>query len=158
MVLTTGNKSEMAVGYATLYGDMCGGYNALKDIYKTKIYELCHYRNHNMPMTALGEAKKLIPDSVITKAPTAELKNNQKDSDSLPEYPMLDAILEMMIEQEIGVEAIIGQGFDKEIVRKIRLLIDNSEYKRKQSAIGTKITSKNFGRDRRYPITQKFRG
>lgn len=157
MVLTTGNKSEMAVGYATLYGDMCGGYNALKDIYKTKIYELCHYRNHNMPEIALGKAQKLIPDNVITKAPTAELRENQKDSDSLPDYDVLDTILDMMIEQEMGVLQIIDAGFDAEIVKKIRRLVDISEYKRRQSAIGAKITDKNFGRDRRYPITQGFK-
>ena len=158
MVLTTGNKSEMAVGYATLYGDMCGGYNALKDIYKTKIYDLCDYRNNNMPVIALGKAQKLIPESVITKAPTAELRDNQKDSDSLPDYPVLDAILEMMIEHEMSIDDIVDNGFAPEIVVKIRNLVDKAEYKRQQSAIGAKITSKNFGRDRRYPITQKFRG
>jgi NAD+ synthase len=158
MVLTTGNKSEMAVGYATLYGDMCGGYNALKDIYKTKIYDLCDYRNSNMPTIGLGKATPLIPQSVITKAPTAELRDNQKDSDSLPDYPILDAILEMMIEHEMSVDNIVDNGFDAQIVTKIRRLVDNAEYKRRQSALGAKITSKNFGRDRRYPVTQKFRG
>lgn len=157
MVLTTGNKSEMAVGYATLYGDMCGGYNALKDIYKTKIYDLCHYRNNYKPAIGLGTAGTLIPKNVITKAPTAELRDNQKDSDSLPDYPILDAILEMMIECEMSVEDIINNGYDRDTVKKIRNLIDNSEYKRKQSAVGAKITIKNFGRDRRYPTTQKFR-
>jgi NAD+ synthase len=157
MVLTTGNKSEMAVGYATLYGDMCGGYNALKDIYKTKIYELCHYRNNFKPEIGLGKTGHLIPDNVITKAPTAELRDNQKDSNSLPDYPILDKILEMMIEQEMSVDTIIHNGFDAETVKKIRRLIDNAEYKRRQSAIGAKITNKNFGRDRRYPITQKFK-
>lgn len=157
MVLTTGNKSEMAVGYATLYGDMCGGYNVLKDIYKTKIYDLCHYRNLNIPAIGLGKATKPIPNSVITKAPTAELRENQKDSDTLPEYSLLDSILELMIEQEMGIDDIIQQGYNSDIVKKIRYLIDNSEYKRRQSPIGAKISSKNFGRDRRYPITQKFR-
>jgi NAD+ synthase len=158
MVLTTGNKSEMAVGYATLYGDMCGGYNVLKDIYKTKIYDLCAYRNLYLPEIALGKKGKLIPHSVITKAPTAELRDNQKDSDSLPDYPILDAILEMMIEHEMSVFDIIENGFDANIVQKIRYLVDNAEYKRKQSAIGAKITHKNFGRDRRYPTTNRFRG
>jgi NAD+ synthase len=158
MVLTTGNKSEMAVGYATLYGDMCGGYNALKDIYKTKIYELCDYRNTHKPAIGLGKAGVLIPKNVITKAPTAELRDNQKDSDSLPDYPVLDAILEMMIEHEMSVDDITNNGFDNDTVKKIRNLVDNSEYKRRQSAVGAKITSKNFGRDRRYPMTQKFRG
>jgi NAD+ synthase len=157
MVLTTGNKSEMAVGYATLYGDMCGGYNCLKDIYKTKIYELCHYRNDTIPDIGLLQKKNLIPNNVITKAPTAELKDNQKDSDSLPDYPTLDAILYAMIEQQLSVKQIIELGYNPDIVRKIRKLIDAAEYKRRQSAIGTKITSKNFGRDRRYPVTHKFK-
>lgn len=157
MVLTTGNKSEMAVGYATLYGDMCGGYNALKDIYKTKVYDLCHYRNTHKPVIGLGKTGILIPETVIIKAPTAELRHNQKDSDSLPDYPILDAILTMMIEHDMSVDDITNNGFDKNTVKKIRTLVDNSEYKRKQSAVGAKITSKNFGRDRRYPISQKFR-
>jgi NAD+ synthase len=156
MVLTTGNKSEMAVGYATLYGDMCGGYNALKDIYKTKAYALCHYRNKNIPEIALKKSTDLIPQNVISKAPTAELRDNQKDSDSLPDYPILDAILYAMIEQEMSIEEIVNQGFDADIVKKIRMLVDRSEYKRRQATIGTKITHKNFGRDRRYPITHKF--
>ncbi len=157
MVLTTGNKSEMAVGYATLYGDMCGGYNVLKDIYKTKIYDLCHYRNTHKPAIGVGKTGTLIPKSVITKAPTAELRHNQKDSDSLPDYPILDAILNMMIEHDMSVMDIVNAGFDKNTVKKIRNLVDNAEYKRRQSAVGTKITAKNFDRDRRYPITQKFR-
>lgn len=157
MVLTTGNKSEMAVGYATLYGDMCGGYNALKDLYKTKIYELCHYRNQNKPDIALGQNSALIPENVIIKAPTAELRDNQKDSDSLPDYDILDQILTLMIEKETGIQAIIDAGFEAETVKKIRNLVDRSEYKRRQAAIGAKITAKNFGRDRRYPITQGFR-
>jgi len=156
MVLTTGNKSEMAVGYATLYGDMCGGYNALKDIYKTKIYELCHYRNDFIPEIALKKIKNIIPQTVITKAPTAELRADQKDSDSLPDYDILDAILTFMIEDEKSIEEIINLGYEANIVKRIRLLIDRSEYKRQQSAIGTKITAKNFGRDRRYPVTNHF--
>lgn len=157
MVLTTGNKSEMAVGYATLYGDMCGGYNVLKDIYKTYLYDLCVYRNHILPPDVYGTSGIKIPETIMSKAPTAELRHNQKDSDSLPDYPLLDKILEQMIECENSVEDIIDMGYDEAIVKKIRHLVDGAEYKRRQSALGTKITAKAFGKDRRYPVVNYFR-
>ncbi len=144
MVLTTGNKSEMAVGYATLYGDMCGGFNVLKDIYKTKVYELSKWRN------ALSS---VIPERIITKAPTAELRANQRDQDSLPPYDVLDAVLEGLIERDLGVADLVAQGFDAATVKKVFRLLDLAEYKRRQSAPGPKITTRAFGRDRRYPIT-----
>jgi NAD+ synthase len=144
MVLTTGNKSEMAVGYATLYGDMCGGYNVLKDVYKTKVYDLAKYRN---------SLSKVIPDRILTKAPTAELRANQTDQDSLPPYDVLDAVLDGLIEQDLGVAELIAKGFDAAMVKKVNTLLDVSEYKRRQSAPGPKITTRAFGRDRRYPIT-----
>lgn len=149
MVLTTGNKSEMAVGYATLYGDMCGGYNVLKDVYKTRVYDLARYRN---------SLSNVIPERILTKAPTAELREGQTDQDSLPPYDILDAILDGLIEQDLGVEEIIGNGFDAATVKKVHTLLDVAEYKRRQSAPGPKITTRAFGRDRRYPITngQRF--
>ncbi len=148
MVLSTGNKSEMAVGYATLYGDMCGGFNVLKDVYKTKVYELSKYRN---------TLSKVIPDRIITKAPTAELRANQKDQDSLPPYNVLDAILDGLIEQDLGVTELVAKGFDDATVKKVNALLDTAEYKRRQSAPGPKITTRAFGRDRRYPITNGYR-
>lgn len=148
MVLTTGNKSEMAVGYATLYGDMCGGYNVLKDVYKTRVYELAKYRNTLSPA---------IPTRIITKAPTAELRDNQTDQDSLPPYDVLDAILEGLIERDLGVESLVAEGFEKVTVLKVLRLLDLAEYKRRQSAPGVRITTKAFGRDRRYPITNEYR-
>ncbi len=148
MVLTTGNKSEMAVGYATLYGDMCGGFNVLKDVYKTRVYDLARYRNTLSPV---------IPARIITKAPTAELRDNQTDQDSLPPYDLLDAILEGLIERDLGVEALVAEGHDKTTVLKVLRLLDLAEYKRRQSAPGVKITAKAFGRDRRYPITNGHR-
>ena len=156
MVVTTGNKSEMAVGYATLYGDMCGGYNPLKDIYKTELFKLCRWRNENRPDDLLG-GDYPIPDNIITKPPTAELRENQKDSDSLPEYDVLDDILLGLIEQELPVEDIIARGHDPKIVKRIQHLLYIAEYKRRQAPPGVKIGSKNFGRDRRYPITNKYR-
>ncbi len=148
MVLTTGNKSEMAVGYATLYGDMCGGFNVLKDIYKTKVYELSRYRNGLSPV---------IPERILTKAPTAELRDNQKDQDSLPPYDVLDAILYGLIECDKGVAELVEDGFPSETVMKVNRLLDIAEYKRRQSAPGPKITTRAFGRDRRYPITNGHR-
>ncbi len=148
MVLTTGNKSEMAVGYATLYGDMCGGYNVLKDVYKTKVYELSRWRN---------AISSVIPERIITKAPTAELRANQTDQDSLPPYDILDAILDGLIEQDLGVVDLIAKGFDDATVKKVFRLLDLAEYKRRQSAPGPKITTRAFGRDRRYPITNGHR-
>ena len=156
MVVTTGNKSEMAVGYATLYGDMCGGYNPLKDIYKTELFKLCRWRNENRPDDLLG-GDYPIPDNIITKPPTAELRENQKDSDSLPEYDVLDDILLGLIEQDLPVEDIIARGHDPKVVKRIQHLLYIAEYKRRQAPPGVKIGSKNFGRDRRYPITNKYR-
>lgn len=158
MVLTTGNKSEMAVGYATLYGDMNGGYNALKDLYKTEVYKLCHYRNHHKPIDALGPDGIVIPENVIKKEPSAELRPDQKDSDSLPDYDILDDILEKLIEKEMSVSDIVQTGHTLETVKHIWHLVNISEYKRRQSALGAKVTSQSFDRERRYPITNKFRG
>jgi NAD+ synthase len=156
MVVTTGNKSEMAVGYATLYGDMCGGYNPVKDIYKTELFKLCRWRNHNKPEDLLG-GDYPIPDNIITKPPSAELRDDQKDSDSLPEYDVLDDILRGLIEQELPLEDIIARGHDPKVVKRIQHLLYIAEYKRRQAPPGVKIGSKNFGRDRRYPITNKYR-
>jgi NAD+ synthase len=157
MLLTTGNKSEMSVGYATLYGDMCGGYSVLKDIYKTMVYRLCDWRNAHRPANALGPAGPVMPERVITKAPTAELRPNQKDQDSLPPYDILDGILECLIEEEMTVEQIVAKGFDKATVLRVWRMLDLAEYKRRQAPPGVKITSRAFGRDRRYPITNGFK-
>ena len=157
MVLTTGNKSEVSVGYATLYGDMAGGYNALKDIYKTQVFALARWRNENHPDTVLGPPGVVIPDNIITKPPTAELREDQKDEDSLPPYEVLDAILEGLIENEMSVEDIVAQGFEFDTVARIEHLLYVAEYKRRQAAPGVKVSAKQFGRDRRYPITNGFR-
>lgn len=156
MVVTTGNKSEMAVGYATLYGDMCGGFNPLKDVYKTEVFKLAHWRNAHTPQDLLG-ANAPIPERIITKPPSAELRDDQKDSDSLPPYPVLDDILLGLIEQELPVEDIIARGNSAADVKRIQHLLYIAEYKRRQAPPGVKIGSKNFGRDRRYPITNKYR-
>ncbi len=149
MVLTTGNKSEMSVGYATLYGDMNGGFNPIKDVYKTEVYRLATWRN------GLG---RVIPERIITKAPTAELRENQKDQDSLPPYEVLDAILEGLVEREMPVSEIVAAtGYDEALVRRVQHMLYVAEYKRRQAAPGVKITRRNFGRDRRYPITNAFR-
>ncbi|MDX8403883.1 MAG: NAD+ synthase [Mariprofundaceae bacterium] len=147
MVLTTGNKSEMAVGYATLYGDMAGGFAVLKDVYKTDVFALCRWINRD---------EEIIPENTINKPPSAELRPDQKDSDSLPEYDVLDAILSANIEERLGVDAIAARGYDKEEVKRIVRLLQLAEYKRRQSAPGVKITERAFGRDRRYPITHGF--
>ena len=156
MVVTTGNKSEMAVGYAALYGDMCGGYNPLKDVYKTEVYDLVKWRNNNHPEGLFGPAHP-IPNRIITKAPSAELRPDQTDQDSLPEYEVLDDILYGLIEQELPVEDILARGHKPETVRRIQHLLQIAEYKRRQAPPGVKIGSRNFGRDRRYPITNKYR-
>ena len=158
MVLTTGNKSEMSVGYATLYGDMCGGYNALKDIYKTTVYGLSRWRNQVHPEGALGPAGRVIPERILTKAPTAELKPDQTDQDTLPPYEILDGILECLIEHEMRPEEIVAKGFDAAMVTRVWSMLDKAEYKRRQAAPGVKITRRAFGRDRRYPITNRFKG
>jgi NAD+ synthase (glutamine-hydrolysing) len=148
MLLATGNKSEMAVGYATLYGDMCGGFAPIKDVYKTLVYRLCHYRN------SLGE---VIPERVITRPPSAELKEDQVDQDSLPAYEVLDRILELSVEQDMPIEDVIKAGFDRETVEHVVGMVQRNEYKRRQSAPGVRITRRAFGRDRRYPITSGYR-
>ena len=157
MVLTTGNKSEMSVGYATLYGDMCGGYNVLKDIYKTEVFRLSHWRNQNSPAGALGPRGRVIPERIITKPPTAELRANQTDQDSLPPYDVLDGILECLVEHECSFEQTVAKGYDPATVKRVEHLLYVSEYKRRQAPPGVKISSRNFGRDRRYPITNAFR-
>jgi NAD+ synthase len=158
MVLTTGNKSEMAVGYATIYGDMCGGFNILKDIYKSEVWALARWRNRNFPDQALGEKGTVIPDSIIVRPPTAELRENQLDQDNLPNYEFLDDILYKLIEQQLPVEAIVKAGYDKATVEKVVRLLYMSEYKRRQAAPGVKISTLSFGRERRYPLTSKYRG
>ena len=156
MLVTTGNKSEMAVGYATLYGDMCGGYNPLKDVYKTEVFALANWRNENTPEDLLG-ADTPIPTRIITKPPSAELRDDQKDSDSLPEYDILDDLLLCLIELELPIEEILMRGHTEENVKRIQNLLYIAEYKRRQAPPGVKIGTKNFGRDRRYPITNRYR-
>jgi len=157
MVLTTGNKSEMSVGYATLYGDMCGGYSVLKDVYKTMCFALCHWRNKNLPVDGLGREGMVIPENIITKPPTAELREDQKDEDSLPPYDALDDMLECLVDREMSAKDVIARGHSAEEVARIEHLLYIAEYKRRQSPPGVKITQRNFGRDRRYPITNGFR-
>jgi NAD+ synthase (glutamine-hydrolysing) len=150
LVLTTGNKSEMSVGYATLYGDMAGGFAPIKDVSKTVVFRLSRWKNSS-------SGRVIIPESVLTKAPTAELKPDQKDTDSLPPYDILDPILKAYIEEDKSYEAILDLGFDRESVRRVIHMVDGSEYKRRQSPPGIKITPLAFGRDRRFPITNKYR-
>ena len=157
MVVTTGNKSEMSVGYATLYGDMNGGYNPIKDIYKTEVFRLSTLRNSWKPEGALGPSGEVIPPDIITRPPTAELRENQTDQDSLPPYEVLDAILERLVEREEPIAQIVEAGFDRATVVKVERLLNLAEYKRRQAAPGVKVTLRNFGRDRRYPITNRFR-
>ncbi len=157
MVVTTGNKSEMSVGYATLYGDMNGGFNPIKDIYKMQVFRLCHLRNKWKPAGAFGPDGIVIPENIITKPPSAELRDNQKDQDSLPPYEVLDDILECLVEEEMRVSDIVARGHALDVVKKVERLLYLAEYKRRQSAPGVKVTHKNFGRDRRYPIVNKFR-
>jgi NAD+ synthase len=157
MLVTTGNKSEMSVGYATIYGDMNGGFNPLKDLYKMEVFRLSALRNRWKPQGALGPDGEVIPANILVKPPSAELRENQKDQDSLPPYEELDAILEGLVEKEMRVSDIVAAGHDQETVKKIERLLYLAEYKRRQSAPGVKVTKKNFGRDRRYPILNKFR-
>ncbi|MBL4820979.1 MAG: NAD+ synthase [Gammaproteobacteria bacterium] len=152
LVLTTGNKSEIAVGYATLYGDMAGGFDVLKDVSKTMVYRLANYRNNNYTTPA----KEIIPSVVINRPPSAELAPDQVDQDSLPPYDELDQILELYVEQDQSVDGIIAKGFDEVVVRKVLRLVDLNEYKRRQSPIGVRLTRRGFGRDRRYPITNAW--
>ena len=157
LLLTTGNKSELAVGYATIYGDMAGGFSVLKDVYKTDVYRLCRWRNTNVPEGGLGPKGQVIPDNMLTKAPTAELKPGQKDSDSLPPYDVLDDILRALIEDELPVASVVARGHDLATVIKVEGLLYGGEHKRRQGAPGVRVTRRAFGRDRRYPITNRFR-
>ncbi len=157
MLLTTGNKSELSVGYATIYGDMAGGYSVLKDAYKTTVFALSRWRNANRPRLALGPDGPVMPDRVITRPPSAELREDQRDDESLPPYDILDPILNALVEKEATVADIVAQGFDRETVIRIERLLYLAEYKRRQSPPGVKLGSRNFGRDRRYPITNAFR-
>ena len=158
MVLSTGNKSEMSTGYATLYGDMCGGYAVLKDVYKTSVFAVCRWRNAHKPVGALGPSGPVMPERVITKPPTAELKPNQKDQDTLPAYEVLDGILKGLIEGQLGIAAVTAKGFDEAVVRRVYKMLKTAEYKRRQAPPGVKITHIAFGRDYRYPITNGFLG
>ena len=157
IVVTTGNKSEMSVGYATLYGDMNGGFNPIKDLYKTEVYRLARLRNGWKPDGALGPDGPVISDSVLTRAPSAELRENQTDQDTLPPYDVLDQILARLVEHEKPIAKIAVEGFDRETVMKVERMLHLAEYKRRQAAPGVKVTLKNFGRDRRYPIVNRFR-
>ncbi|MGP1254078.1 MAG: NAD+ synthase [Kiloniellales bacterium] len=158
MVLSTGNKSEMSVGYSTLYGDMCGGFNVLKDVYKTTVYGLCGWRNQQRPAGAHGVEGRAIPERIITKAPSAELKPDQTDQDSLPPYDELDDILTCLIERELSLAEIAKRGHALETVTRTWRMLENAEYKRRQAPPGVKITRRSFGRDRRYPIVNAFKG
>jgi NAD+ synthase len=157
MVVTTGNKSEMSVGYATLYGDMNGGFNPIKDLYKMEVYRLARWRNAHVPKGGLGPKGVVIPEAILTKAPSAELRANQTDQDSLPPYPVLDDILACLVEKEMPLSEIVARGHPPETVKKVEQMLYVAEYKRRQAPPGVKISSKNFGRDRRYPIVNKFR-
>lgn len=157
MLLTTGNKSEMAVGYATIYGDMNGGFNPIKDMLKMQVYHLADWRNSHMPDDCLGPDGVVIPETIISKAPSAELRPDQTDQDSLPPYPVLDAILEGLVEQELSVAEVVAKGFDRPLVKRIEKLVNIAEYKRRQSAPGVKLTEKAFGLGRKYPITNAYR-
>lgn len=158
MVVTTGNKSEMAVGYATLYGDMCGGFNVLKDVYKTTVFELCRWRNRHLPEGALGRPGAVIPNRIIDKPPSAELRPDQRDSDALPPYPTLDAVLKGLIERDLSTAELAREGHDPAVVDRVWRLLEGAEYKRRQAPPGVKITSRNISRERRYPIVNGFRG
>ena len=157
LLLTTGNKSEMAVGYATLYGDMNGAYNPIKDLYKTRVFETCNWRNASHRPWMMGPQGAVIPARVIGKPPSAELREDQKDEDSLPPYPVLDAILQRLVEDQLSTGEIIAEGFDRATVMKVQGLLYASEFKRFQSAPGVKLTKKAFWLDRRYPIVNRWR-
>ncbi len=157
MLLTTGNKSEMSVGYATIYGDMAGGYNPLKDAYKMTVFAISQWRNSHKPKIGLGPAGPVMPDGIITRPPSAELRPDQKDSDSLPPYPVLDGILLGLVEHEKSVDQLVAEGFERDTVVRIERLLNVAEYKRRQAPPGVKLGTRNFGRDRRYPITHAFR-
>jgi NAD+ synthase len=157
MVLTTGNKSEMSVGYATLYGDMCGGFSVLKDLYKTEVYRLSRWRNAHLPKLAKGPAGEVIPERTLTRPPTAELRPNQTDQDSLPPYDQLDAILTGLVEEEKSVDELSATVAPRAVVTRVQQMLYIAEYKRRQAPPGVKVSRRSFGRDRRYPITNCFR-
>ncbi|MDQ0470915.1 NAD+ synthase [Labrys wisconsinensis] len=157
MVLTTGNKSEVSVGYCTLYGDMNGGFNPVKDLYKTEVYRLAALRNRRKPAGALGPDGVVVPEAILMRAPSAELREDQTDQETLPPYDVLDDILRGLVENEMRVTDIVARGHDEAVVRQVEGLVARAEYKRRQAAPGVKVTEKNFGRDRRYPITNRFR-
>jgi NAD+ synthase len=157
MLLTTGNKSEMSVGYTTIYGDLAGGFSVLKDLYKTTVFKLARWRNAHVPRSGLGPAGRVIPERVIDKPPTAELRENQRDEDSLPPYAVLDAILIRLVEDEASAETIVAEGHDAATVARVERLLYGAEYKRRQAPPGVKVGHRSFGRDRRYPITNAFR-
>ncbi|MFM5916555.1 MAG: NAD+ synthase [Novosphingobium sp.] len=157
MLLTTGNKSEMSVGYATIYGDMAGGYNPLKDAYKMTVFAISEWRNKHRPKIGLGPQGPVMPHEIITRPPSAELRPDQKDEDSLPPYPVLDKILLGLVEHEKSVEQLVAEGLDRDTVVRIERLLYIAEYKRRQAPPGVKLGTRNFGRDRRYPITNAFR-
>jgi NAD+ synthase len=157
MVVTTGNKSEMSVGYATLYGDMNGGFNPVKDLYKMEVYRLARWRNAHVPKAGLGPGGVVIPEAILTRVPSAELRPNQTDQDSLPPYEVLDDILACLVEKEMPLAEIVARGHPADTVKKVERLLYLAEYKRRQAPPGVKISSRNFGRDRRYPIVNKFR-
>lgn len=157
MLMTTGNKSEMSVGYATIYGDMAGGYNPLKDAYKMTVFVISQWRNKHKPRIGLGPDGPVIPQQIISKPPSAELRPDQKDSDSLPPYPVLDKMLHALVEEELSVDEVVARGFDRAEVMRIERLLYVAEYKRRQAPPGVKLGARNFGRDRRYPITNAFR-
>ena len=157
MLLTTGNKSEVAVGYATIYGDMAGGYNPIKDLYKMRVFETCRWRNANHAEWMMGPEGRVIPENIITKAPSAELREDQKDSDSLPDYPELDAMLEILVDRDGSIADCVAAGFDRDVAKKIEHLVYISEYKRFQSAPGPRLTKGAFWLDRRYPIANRWR-
>ena len=156
LLITTGNKSELAVGYSTLYGDMSGGYSLLKDVYKTKVFELCNWRNENILDEFKIKKLNVIPENIIIKEPTAELKFDQIDKDSLPPYHILDRILELLIDENLDLKSITNKGYSKKLVKKVWLMIKNSEFKRYQSVIGPKVTKMALSLDRRFPLTNKF--
>ena len=157
LLVTTGNKSEMSIGYATLYGDMCGGYSALKDVYKTEVYALARWRNQHVPDGAHGPEGRVIPESSLVRPPTAELRPDQTDQDTLPPYEVLDGILNGLVEEELSVAQIVERGFSRSVVTRVQRMLYTAEYKRRQAPPGVKITAKSFGRDRRYPVTNAFR-
>ena len=157
MLLTTGNKSEVSAGYATIYGDMNGGFNPIKDLYKSRVFRLAQWRNENMPKGCVGPKGRVIPERIIVRPPSAELRPDQKDEDSLPPYDVLDDILHCLIEEEMSAREIVARGHDRDLVKRVQHLLYISEYKRRQAAPGVKVTTRSFGRDRRYPIVNGFR-